>query len=117
MGSSHGKQVLTGKNTAVLKSDQGPNRIGAAARSLERPREKGGVTRRCTKGTCLGTPGRGVYAAGPVAGEAVRAEAGAGPRGRGGRRQASQTQPVPLGKGTGKAQAGTGDQGRGCCAA
>lgn len=56
---------------------------------------------------CLGT-------AGPVAGEAVRAEAGGDPRGRGGQHEASQTQPVPLGKGTGKAQAGTGDQGRGC---
>lgn len=55
------------------------------------------------------------HAAGPAAGEAVRAEAGGGPRGRGGRHQASQTQPLPLGKGTGKAQAGTGDQGRGGC--
>lgn len=85
MGSSHGKQVLTGKNTAVLKSDQGPNRIGAAARSLERPREKGGVTRRRTKGTCLGTPGRGVWGRGRTSGGRGRESRGGGRPTRAGR--------------------------------
>ena len=74
MGSSQGIWVLTGKNTAVLKSDQGPSRMGEAAKSQERPGEKGGVTRRRT-------PGRRGGASGHVAGPAWaqrRGEAHAG---------------------------------------